>query len=206
MNKLFSAFNKNVQTKKTPVVIVSGLPRSGTSMMMKMIVEGGLQALTDGLRQANSDNPNGYFEHESVKELSKGNLNWMKDANGKAVKVISSLLEYLPSQHSYKIIFMERDLNEVLASQKKMLTNRNEKSTLNNIELKQQFQEHLKTVKAWLVRQPNIEVLYVNFNEMMANPVPLCTRITNFIDLPMSIENMLTVPNKTLYRNRLENN
>lgn len=204
MNKLFSVFNKRTQAK-LPVVIVSGLPRSGTSMMMKMIVEGGLPAVTDGLRQADNDNPNGYFELEAVKEMAEGNLTWMDGANGKAVKVISSLLEYLPPQHSYKIIFMERELSEILASQQKMLTNRNEASTVADAELKQQFQDHLKTVKAWLVRQPNIEVMYVNFNALLADPEPFCSRIAEFVGLPMNTESMLSVPNKNLYRNRSTN-
>lgn len=204
MNKMFSAFNKKTQTKKQPVIIVSGLPRSGTSMMMKMLVEGGLEAVTDGLRQADSDNPNGYFELEAVKQMGEGNLTWMDGANGKVVKVISSLLEYLPPQHTYKIIFMERELSEVLASQQKMLTHRNEQSLVEDEELKQQFQNHLKTVKAWLVRQPNIEVLYIHFNALMKDPAPFCAKILGFIGLPMKEENMLAVPNKNLYRNRAE--
>ena len=204
MNKLFSVFNKKTQTKKQAVIVVSGLPRSGTSMMMKMLVEGGLEAVTDGLRQADSDNPNGYFELEAVKQMGEGNLTWMDGSNGKVVKVISSLLEYLPPQHTYKIIFMERDLSEVLASQQKMLTNRNEESNVTDDELKQQFQDHLKTVRAWLVRQPNTEVLYVSFNELITNPEPFCVKIADFIGLPINKDDMLSVPNKKLYRNRAE--
>ena len=173
-------------------------------MMMKMLVEGGLEAVTDGLRQADSDNPNGYFELEAVKQMGEGNLTWMDGSNGKVVKVISSLLEYLPPQHTYKIIFMERDLSEVLASQQKMLTNRNEESNVTDDELKQQFQDHLKTVRAWLVRQPNIEVLYVRFNELITNPEPFCVKIADFIGLPINKDDMLSVPNKKLYRNRAE--
>jgi len=204
VNKLFPVFNKKTQTKKQPVIIVSGLPRSGTSMMMKMLVEGGLEAVTDGLRQADSDNPNGYFELEAVKQMGEGNLTWMDGADGKVVKVISSLLEYLPPQHIYKIIFMERELSEVLASQQKMLTHRNEQSTVEDKELKQQFQDHLKKVRAWLVRQPNIEVLYVNFNALMKDPEPYCSKVAEFIGIPMNKDNMLSVPNKNLYRNRAE--
>ena len=173
-------------------------------MMMKMLVEGGLEAVTDGLRQADSDNPNGYFELEAVKQMGEGNLTWMDGSNGKVVKVISSLLEYLPPQHTYKIIFMERDLSEVLASQQKMLTNRNEENTISDDELKQQFQDHLKTVRAWLVRQPNIEVLYVRFNELITAPEPFCIKIVDFIGLPINKDDMLSVPNKKLYRNRAE--
>ena len=172
-------------------------------MMMKMLVEGGLQAISDGLRQADSDNPNGYFEFETVKQMGEGDLNWMKNANGKVVKVISSLLEYLPPTHSYKVIFMERDLTEVLVSQQKMLTNRNETSSVDDASLKQQFQDHLNTVRAWLVRQPNIEILYINFNTLMKEPMSFCPRIAEFIGSPMNMEKMLSVPNNNLYRNRL---
>ena len=123
MNKFFTPF-QNSENK--PIVIVSGLPRSGTSMMMKMLAEGGLPVLTDAIRSADDDNPNGYFELEVVRKLKEGNFEWLKEANGKVVKVISALLEHLPQQYSYKIIFMEREPKEVLASQKKMLDHRGE--------------------------------------------------------------------------------
>lgn len=201
MVKLFSAFNKK-STAKQPIIIVSGLPRSGTSMMMKMISEGGLQVITDEQRQADDDNPNGYFELEVVKEMANGKVTWVDEASGKAVKIISSLLEYLPPQHSYKIVFMERELNEILASQQKMLANRKESSKVEDAKMKRQFQDHLKSIKAWLIRQPNIDVMYVNFNTLIKNPELFCRQVAEFIDLPMSIENMLSVPNKGLYRNR----
>ncbi|PWB72998.1 MAG: sulfotransferase family protein [Anaerolineales bacterium] len=199
--KLFSAFNKKT-TENKPIIIVSGLPRSGTSMMMKMVVEGGLQVVTDGIRRADDDNPNGYFELEAVKEMPKGNFAWLKGAGGKVVKVISSLLEYLPPENSYKIIFMERELSEILASQQKMLNHRNEANPVEDAEMRQQFQNHLAAIKAWLVRQPNMEVLYVNFNALMADPVPYCELVAGFIGLPMDRERMLSIPNEKLYRNR----
>ena len=102
-------------------MVVSGLPRSGTSMMMKMLAEGGLEILSDAVRGADEDNPNGYFELEPVKQLTAGTTQWLANADGRVVKIISSLLEYLPREYHYKIIFMERDLQEVLASQQKML-------------------------------------------------------------------------------------
>src|SRR5512138_868142 len=108
MKRLFSRSNKN-DSKKQPIIIVSGLPRSGTSMMMRMLAEGGLPIITDELRRADDDNPRGYFELETVRQLKDGNAAWLNEANGKVVKVISSLLEYLPQEYQYKIIFMERD-------------------------------------------------------------------------------------------------
>ena len=200
--KLFSRSNKK-SDEKQPVIIVSGLPRSGTSMMMRMLTEGGLAVLTDEQRRADDDNPNGYFELEEVKQLREGNAAWLKQANGKVVKVISSLLEYLPDQYHYKIIFMERDFHETLASQKKMLDHRGQESRLSDTEMEQQFQTHLAAMKPWLIRQPNMEVLYVNYNALMAGPEPFCDRITDFLGLPLDRSQMLAVPDKQLYRNRV---
>jgi len=200
--KLFSRSNKK-NDEKQPVIIVSGLPRSGTSMMMRMLTEGGLAVLTDERRRGDDDNPNGYFELEEVKQLREGNAAWLKQANGKVVKVISSLLEYLPDQYHYKIIFMERDFHETLASQKKMLDHRGQESRLSDTEMEQQFQTHLAAMKPWLIRQPNMEVLYVNYNALMAGPEPFCDRITDFLGLPLDRSQMLAVPDKQLYRNRV---
>ena len=204
MSKLFSRKNKK-EPKERPIIIVSGLPRSGTSLMMKMLAEGGVPAITDELRRADSDNPNGYFEFETVRQMSDGNVEWLENAGGKAVKIISALLEHLPSKYFYKIIFLERDIQEVLASQHKMLGNRNEKPTANNTEIERQIQQHLSAMKPWLVRQPNIEVMYVNYNELMAKPESYCEQITEFLDLPLNQTRMLAVPDQRLYRNRIGN-
>ena len=201
MHKLFSRSNHK-DSKKQPIVIVSGLPRSGTSMMMKMLAEGGLPVVTDELRRPDSDNPNGYFEFETVRQMSQGNIEWLANSGGKVVKVISALLEYLPPKYSYKIIFLERDVHEVLASQRKMLMNRNEQEMGNEIEIEAQIQKHLSVMKPWLVRQPNMEVLYVNYNHLMTEPGPVCDQISEFLDLPLNQSRMLAVPDKKLYRNR----
>ena len=201
MNKFFSRSNKTSKSKQ-PIVVVSGLPRSGTSMMMKMLAEGGLQVLTDELRRPDSDNPNGYFEFETVKQMSGGNVEWLAEAGGKVIKVISALLEYLPPNYSYKVIFLERDLQEILASQRKMLVNRHEEAAIDDAEIAVQLQKHLSVVKPWLVRQPNMEVIYVNYNALIADPAPFCARIVTFLGLPLDKARMLAVPNEMLYRNR----
>lgn len=171
--------------------------------MMRMLAEGGLPILTDELRRADDDNPNGYFELEVVKQLKEGESAWLKEANGKVVKVISSLLEYLPNEYQYKIIFMERDPRETLASQKKMLDHRGKESKLSDEEMEQQFHKHLAAMKPWLVRQPNMEVLYVNYNALMAEPKPFCEKITQFLGLSLNQTQMLSIPDKQLYRNRV---
>jgi Sulfotransferase domain len=202
MNKLFSRSNKK-DPRKQPIIVVSGLPRSGTSMMMRMLAEGGIPVITDELRGADSDNPNGYFELETVRQMSDGNVAWLENAGGKAVKIISALLEHLPSNYSYKIIFLEREIQEILASQHKMLANRNEEPTANDTEIEAQIQKHLSAMRPWLVRQPNMEVLYVNYNTLMTKPEPLCEQITEFLDLPLNQARMLAVPDRHLYRNRI---
>jgi len=199
--KIFPGFGKKTATRK-PVIVVSGLPRSGTSMMMKILVEGGLSIVTDKIRSADEDNPNGYFELEVVKQMSEGKVSWLADAGGKVVKVISALLEHLPAEYSYKIIFMERDIREILASQKKMLAHRNEESRIGDAELEEQFRNHLSVVKPWLVRQPNMDVLYVSYNEMMRDPEPFCRKVVDFLGLPLDFQRMASVPNQDLYRNR----
>ena len=172
-------------------------------MMMKMLAEAGLPVLTDEIRRADDDNPNGYFELEVVRQLKEGNFDWLQEANGKVVKVISALLEHLPPQYSYKIIFMEREPSEVLASQKKMLDHRGETAVISDEEMEQQFHKHLAAVKPWLVRQPNMEVLYVNYNALISKPEIFCARIEEFLGSPLNQKRMLSVPTEKLYRNRV---
>lgn len=195
-------FSRPTPAAPKTIVVVSGLPRSGTSMMMKMLAEGGLEIVTDAIREADNDNPNGYYEFEPVKQLVGGKTDWLPNAGGKAVKVISSLLEYLPPQHRYKVIFMEREIKEVLASQQKMLNNRNETNPISDAEMAAQFAEHLKSVKYWLARQANLEVLYVNYSQMVAAPEAFCERLVTFLEMPLAKEKMAAVPNERLYRNR----
>jgi LPS sulfotransferase NodH len=201
LNKLFGSRSQSKPAPQT-VIVVSGLPRSGTSMMMKMLAEGGLQVLTDSIRSADDDNPNGYFELEVVKQLAEGQKEWLANADHKLVKVISALLEHLPPEHHYKVLFMERQIPEILASQRKMLARRNETSNVSDAEMESQFREHLKVIKYWLARQPNMEVMYVDYNRMMANPDELCPRIVDFLGMPLDVEKMRSVPNEKLYRNR----
>jgi len=200
LKKLFGRPPAPVQKE---IVVVSGLPRSGTSMMMKMLEQGGLQVVTDSLRTADDDNPNGYYEIEIVKQMPSGQTAWLDGAQGKVVKVISALLEYLPAKYHYKVIFMERAIGEVLASQKKMLVNRQEESTISDAEMQEQFQKHVAAAKYWLARQPNISVLYVDYNKMLTAPDPLSQTIADFLDLGLDVDKMRAVPNERLYRNRV---
>lgn len=188
----------------TYVTVVSGLPRSGTSMMMQMLAAGGLTAMTDAIRQADADNPRGYFEVERVKRLKDGDQAWMSEAEGKAIKIISALLEYLPQAQHYKVIFMQRALEETLASQRKMLIHRGEDSSrINDAELMRLFQKHLQKIESWLAAQPNIETLYVNYNDMVAAPQPFVAQINRFLDQRLDAKQMLAAVDRDLYRNRV---
>ncbi len=201
LKKLLRTSSSQKDRSKT-VIVVSGLPRSGTSMMMKMLVEGGVPAVSDSIRNADEDNPNGYFEFEPVKQLSEGQNEWLAEADHKVVKVVSALLEYLPTTHHYKILFMERDINEILASQQKMLSRRQEESRVSDAEMEDQFRKHLADIKYWLARQPGMDVLYVDYNQLMSNPDGFCPKIAAFIGVPVDQAKMRSVPNGRLYRNR----
>jgi hypothetical protein len=171
-------------------------------MMMKILEAGGLPIFTDDLRPADEDNPKGYYELEQVKALKDGDTSWIKAAPGKVVKVISSLLEYLPANHKYKIIFMRREIAEILASQKQMLLRRGESSNGDDLKMAEQFQEHLKRVRVWLANQPNMDVLYVDYNALMADPAPEIKKVAEFLGLNNKLEAMLAVPDKKLYRQK----
>ena len=186
-----------------PIIVVSGLPRSGTSMMMKMLAEGGLSPVTDSIRQADEDNPTGYFEFEPVKKLSEGQDQWLEGANGKIVKIISALLEHLPAKHRYKVLFMDREIKEILASQQKMLYRRGEAARSSDADMEAQFREHLRLTKYWLARQPNMEVLYVDYNKLVEDPDQYGQSIADFIGVHVDVSRMLSVPNERLYRNRV---
>ena len=185
------------------IVVVSGLPRSGTSMMMKMLEAGGVPLLTDHIRTPDEDNPKGYYEFERVKRLPKGDTAWLAEAQGKAVKVISALLEHLPPTYRYKVIFMQRDLREVLASQRKTLLHRGEDpDKVDEERLRHLFAKHLQQVRLWLAQQPHMEVLEVSYNLLLQDPIPHVKRINAFLGGRLNEEAMAQVVDPTLYRNR----
>lgn len=185
------------------ITIVSGLPRSGTSMMMKMLEAGGLEVMTDNLRQADEDNPKGYYELEVVKELEH-NKEWLKDAQGKVVKIISQLLKELPPNYTYKIVFMRRHMNEILASQRQMLIRRGEPTdTISDEKLAKMFEMHLLQVENWLAKQPNMDVLYVHYNEILENPAEHVPRVNAFLGGDLDTEKMMSVVDRSLHRQRV---
>ncbi len=184
------------------IVIVSGLPRSGTSLMMQMLQAGGMPLLIDDQRPADTDNPNGYWEYEPVKHLQQDNT-WMPQAEGKAVKVVSALLQYLPPHHTYKIMFMHRPMQEVLASQAVMLQRRGAQGgTTDDQTLAAVFGQHLDRTERWLAMQQHMTVLSVNYHETLADPVETATRVAQFIGLPLAVEAMARIVDPRLHRQR----
>ncbi len=200
-------FLKRLYRKKRygePVVVVSGLPRSGTSMMMGMLEAGGVEILTDGIRKADEDNPKGYFEYEPVKELTKdGSKLWLEDAPGKAVKIISELLKELPSDLNFKLIFMKRNLEEVIVSQNKMLVRRGESADGDEDErMMLLFARHLEKVKKWIEQQSHFEAIFLDYEKVLEDPDSRAEQIKTFLRRELDVTSMAGVVDRQLYRNR----
>jgi len=187
-----------------PVIVVSGIPRSGTSLVMQMLATGGVDIATDNIRKADRDNPKGYFEVEKVKKL-KNDANWLKDIKGKTIKIISPLLYHVLPTLRYKIIFVQRNMQEILDSQNKMYQ-RLQKNTpdIEDSVLAEKFNLHLKKIQDWIKKMNNIECLYVHYREILNDPFGHAQKIQEFLHLPLDIEAMSNVVDASLYRNRKE--
>jgi len=187
------------------ITIVSGLPRSGTSMMMKMLEAGGIPLLTDQQRQPDADNPEGYYELEVVKKLGD-DVAWLADAEGKAVKIISQLLIQLPvDAHQYRVLLMERTIDEVLASQAEMLKRRGTDRAAragDDDALRSLFERHLEEVRQWLRGHDNFDFLSVQFDAVHANPTLQSERVSEFFGGGLDIPSMAAAVNKRLYRQK----
>jgi hypothetical protein len=184
------------------ITVVSGLPRSGTSLMMQMLVAGGLPALSDGERKADADNPRGYLEWERIKQLPS-DPTCIAEAEGRVVKVISRLLLSLPSDHDYRILFMERPLPEVLASQDRMLRHRGTyKEGTNPAVIAAAFEKHLKDVYAWMDSKPNVKILRIQYHDVLSEPQKVSGKISDFLEIPLNFEAMKQQVDSSLYRNR----
>jgi hypothetical protein len=172
-------------------------------MMMKMLEAGGLPPLTDHIRRPNEDNPEGYYEFERVKKLPKGDTLWLAEAHGKAVKIIATLLQHLPPTYTYNVLFMRRNLKEVVASQNKMLLNRNEApNAMDEVELAELFNNHLAHIYLWLDQQPHIRYLNINYNQLLQEPEALVDQINRFLNANLDTAQMAAVVDPNLYRQR----
>ena len=185
-------------------MVVSGLPRSGTSMAMKMLAAGGMPILSDGIRTADESNPKGYYELEAVKELHRQQTTeWLGEARGKAVKIVSFLVTWLPETYDYRVIFMQRDLREVVASETTMLLKRgalaeppDEQKTL------AVYQQHLDKVHRFLSTRRCFETITVNYRDALEKPRHAAERMREFVGQPLDLDEMARVADPSLYRNR----
>jgi len=187
-----------------PIVVVSGLPRSGTSMMMKMLQAGGMPLFVDDVRKADEDNPIGYYELEEVKSLlKKEDKTWLSEARGKGIKIVSTLLPGLPSSHFYKVIFMQRHLDEVILSQNKMLRRRGELvDEAGDDRMRGMLEKHLVKTKLWMDGQLNFALVEVPYSEVIADPRRQAQRVRHFVEVDLDVEKMASAVDASLYRNR----
>ena len=183
------------------ITIVSGLPRSGTSLMMQMLAAGGMTILTDSERKADIDNPRGYCEWEPVKLLPK-QPELIDEAEGKAVKIISQLLLSVPRGRDYKVIFMERPLPEILASQDEMLRRRGKLASVSHETLSSAFKDHLNEVVTFLENRPEIWLLRVGYRRLLNDPAGHAKIINDFLALDFNLSAMSAQVDPSLYRNR----
>jgi hypothetical protein len=171
-------------------------------MMMHMLEVGGIPVLIDNIRKADVHNPDGYYEFEPVKRLGK-DASWMANARGKAVKIVYRLLYELPTEHEYRVIFMKRKLEEVLASQQEMLQGLNEKGgVLDDAQLAILFRRELQMLDEWIRAQKNIGILYVSYNDMVREPTSLLDEVGRFLGRGLDLEAMAKVVDHRLYRQR----
>lgn len=186
------------------VAVVAGLPRSGTSMLMQMLDAGGMRIFTDSKRKADEDNPKGYFETEKATQLRK-NRDWVREATNMGVKIVAQLLPYLPQEVPVRVVFIERDLDEVLASQKTMLERmRRPDGKFADGQIRAAFTRQLTIVKRWLARNPNAWVLYVQHREIVRDPRAAATAINGFLGGRLDVEAMVRAVDPSLYRQRAQ--
>lgn len=184
------------------ITVVSGIPRSGTSLMMQMMAAGGMPVLTDGQRAADENNPRGYFEVESVKSLAR-NQDVLAQAEGKVVKVVSSLLPNLPKQFEYRIIFMCRPLEEVVSSQNRMLERLGrEVPSTPTASVIAAFEQHLRKIRSWLSQQTNIAVLYLDYPAVLEAPEEQIAKIRAFMGCELDTAAMIRQIERSLHRER----
>jgi hypothetical protein len=188
----------------TPVYVVSGLPRSGTSMMMRMLEAGGIAPFSDGERAADIDNPEGYYEFERVKRLEiDPDRGWVRDARGRALKVISFLLRHLPDDNAYRIVYMRRHLDEVLASQDKMLDRLGNPAPGADIEAtKEAYRNDIVAARLFARRRSNMELIEIHYTDAIADPRGAAHSVNEFLGGALDEAAMAAAVSEKLYRNR----
>jgi hypothetical protein len=183
------------------ITIVSGLPRSGTSLMMRMLNVGGIPALCDEHRTPDADNPNGYYEFESVKSIQNYG-DWIERAVGHSVKMVYNLLEHLPTDREYRVVFMRRQIDEIIQSQRAMLLRNGIKTEIPDEEIKELFERVLRQFYSWLPSQTHLKLINVSYNELLSRPASTIAQINRHLGYCLDTEAMAQVIDHSLYRNR----
>lgn len=183
------------------ITIVSGLPRSGTSMMMRMLEAGGIPALTDELRTPDDDNPNGYYEFEDVKSIEDYSK-WIDSAPGHSVKMVYSLLKHLPTDREYRVLFMRRNVDEILQSQKKMLERKGITTDIPDATMKALFERELRQFYSWIPTQSHLKLVNISYNDLLSNPEGTIDQFNRHFDETLDTEAMVQLVDPGLYRNR----
>jgi len=200
---LNALFVRGVRSTQPEIIIVSGLPRSGTSMMMQMLGAGGLPLLVDDHRQPDDSNPRGYYEYEAVKRLRSGDDQWLAKAEGHAVKVVSPLLHDLPGDYAYRVIFMRRTMTEILQSQTVMLRRLGRQSAARQTDrLRQEYDAHLTALQRWLAGQSYVHVLDVDYHSVLQQPEAQAVRVADFVGQRLNIAAMTRAVDPSLHRER----
>ena len=188
--------------EKSFITIVAGLPRSGTSMMMQAIEAGGIPALTDGIREKDVDNPKGYYEFEAVKK-TKADPSWVKEAEGRVVKMVYSLLYDLPDDHEYRVVFLQREMKEVLASQRKMLERSGRQGAkVGDEKLAELFNEQLEKFYKWIADKDNFSIVLIDYKNMIKFPAEQAEKVDELLGNILDKEGFVSVVDPSLYRNR----
>jgi hypothetical protein len=183
------------------ITIVSGLPRSGTSLMMQMLAAGGMPILSDGERGADVDNPRGYLEWERIKQLPRDPA-CIAEAEDKAVKVISFLLPSLPAGHEYRVIFMQRPMREILASQEVMMRHRGTAKAGADTSVAAPFEKILRSANTWLDSKAYVKTLRLPYHEVLRDAETIARKVAQFLGVSLNVEAMSRQVDATLYRNR----
>lgn len=174
-------------------------------MMMRLLEAGGLELVTDGRRPADDSNPMGYFEDERIKRLQAGDHEWLESATGKVAKVVSPLLEYLPTQRCYKLLFMLRSVEEIVASQRRMLRHGGQDAgAVADAELADVYRKHLRRIESWLAAQPHLDTMYVRYRDVIEAPEVNAIRIGRFLGRQLDHRAMVGIVDPGLYRAREE--
>ncbi len=202
---MFESLKRSLRKNQgDPIIVVSGLPRSGTSMLMKMLEAGGMEVMTDSERVADIDNPKGYFEYERIKDLEKEtDKSYVREGRGKVLKVISFLIKDLPDDNDYRVIFMRRDLDEVLASQNKMIQRLGtQDSTAAEDAMREAYRNDIVRTRLLCKKRPNFELIEIGYKPTIEDPAVTARSVNAFVGGHLNEAAMREAVDASLYRNR----